>query len=198
MRISLLSLCVVCLFLSSCFMGSSLYFLEPDDPNAKNLVINPGFETADKKSPELPAGWLVVSTSTDQSEPVKITSEVIYAGRKSLQIENTRKNMYMVSEAFHINYVGGYYAKMSILAKKKMPKRARLYLWVYDAGGNKLHTFQKSIKGTTKWKKATISAGFLKEKATFARLAIFIPKDPNNTIWLDETGCYVVHKFSNK
>lgn len=184
--------------MSSCFMGSSLLFLEPDDPNARNLVLNPGFETADKKNTELPAGWLVVSTSTDQSEPVKITSDVIYAGRKSLQIENTRKNMYLVSEAFHINYVGGYYAKMSVLAKKKMPKSAKLYLWVYDAAGNKLHTFQKSIKGTTKWKKATISAGFLKDESTFARVAIFIPKDTHNTIWLDEIGCYVVHKFSNK
>ena len=195
---SLLALCLGCLFLSSCFMGSSILFKEPDDPNAKNLVLNPGFENADKRVPTLPADWLVVSTLTDQSEPVTITSDVIYAGRKSLQIERPHKNMYLVSEAFTINFTGGYYTKMSIRAQKKMPKSAKLYFWTYDTAGNKLNSFQKSIKANNTWKKATISAGFLKDKSTFARVAIFIPRDTDNTIWIDEVGSYFVHQFSNK
>jgi len=198
MRWSLIVLCFSCLLLSSCFSGSSLWFLEPDDPNTPNLVLNPSFETSDKTLPKLPAEWLVVSTLTDQSEPVSIDSQVLYAGRKSLKIEKSKRNMYLVSEAFKINYTGGYYSKMFIKAEKKMQKKAKLYFWTYDAAGNKLHSFSNSIKGTTEWKKTTVSAGFFKKKATFARIAIFIPKEANNTIWIDEVGCYPVHQFTNK
>lgn len=198
MRLLILILCTSCLVLSGCFTGSTLFFLEPDDPNVPNLILNPSFEEADKRLPELPANWLVVSTLTDQSEPVTIDKDVLYAGRKSLKIEKSKRNMYLVSEAFKINYTAGYYSKMYIKSSKKMQKNARLYFWTYDTAGNKLNTYSNRIKGTFDWKKATISAGFFKNKAAFARVAIFLPKEVDNTIWIDETGCFVVHKFSNK
>jgi len=194
----LLILLCISLFLSSCFWGTSLLFLDSDSQGKLNLVPNSGLEKSDKSNPELPEGWLIVSTLTDKSEPVTLDSTIVQSGKKSLKIANSKKDMYIVSDAFQVNYTGGYYSKFSIRSAKPMQKPARLYFWAYDNRGNKKNSFRKSIKARTDWKRASISAGFLKNSVSFARVAIFIPKDTDNTIYIDDVGCYLVHQFTKE
>lgn len=198
MRLLLLILLCISLFLGSCFWGTSLLFLDSDSKDKPNLVPNNSFEKADSRNPELPDGWLIVSTLTDSSEPVALDSTIVQTGKKSLMITNSKKDMYIVSDAFQVNYTGGYYTKFSIKSIKPMQKPARLYLWAYDSSGNKRNSFRKSIKAKSDWKRASISAGFLKNSVSFARVAIFIPKDSGNTIYIDDVGCFLVHQFTKE
>jgi len=188
----------ICLLLSSCFMGSSLLFLDSDSQNKPNLVGNPSFENPDSKNHALPEGWYLVSTAANKSEPVALDSISVVSGSKSLRIVNSSKDMYLVSDAFRVVSDGGYYAKFSIRAQKKMDKSTRIFFWAYDDTGAKKNSFRKSIKARTDWKKASISAGFLNKSVSFARIAIFIPKDSGNTIWIDDIGCYMVHQFTKQ
>lgn len=186
------------LLLVSCFSGSTLYFKESDSRNEPNLVGNPGFERLDRQNPKLPAGWFVISSSPEMDDPVLVDSTYALTGKRSFKVYNADRNLYILSDAFKINYTGGYYIKGSIRSSRKMNKSARVYFWAYDTAGNKRNSFRRSVRSKGDWEKAEISAGFLKNQASFARIAIFIPKDLGNTIWLDDFGCYMVHRFTKE
>jgi len=187
-----------CLLLGSCFMGSSLLFLESDSLNRPNLVGNPGFENPDKRDSNHPADWLLVSNSNESVEPVALDSTEFVAGKNSVRFTNNSRDLLFVSDSFKINFTGGYFIKCSLKSAKPMQKAARVQFWAYDAAGSRKDVFSKSIKAKSEWKKATISAGFLKNSVTFARIAIFIPKDTNNTVWIDDVGCYQVYQFTKE
>jgi len=186
------------LLVSGCFSGSSLLFMESDSHNIPNLIVNHSFEHPAKDNPDSPLGWYIISTSTDMNEPVVLDSIQYVSGHRSLRINKSPRNLYIVSDAFKINYTGGYYIKGSVRAEHQMRKATRIYFWTYDSAGNKRNSFRKSIKAKQDWRKAEISAGFLKNSASFARIAIFVPKDATNTIWLDDFGCYLVHRFGKE
>jgi hypothetical protein len=188
----------LCLLLGSCFMGSSLLFLESDSKDRPNLVLNSNFEFPDKRNPNNPAAWLLVSNSNDLTEPVALDSTVSFSGKRSVRFTNNSRDMLLVSDAFKINFTGGFFIKCSIKSAKPMLKAARVHFWAYDDAGSRKDKFSKGIKAKTEWKKATISAGFLKNSVTFARIAIYIPRDPENTVWVDDIGCYQVYQFTKE
>jgi hypothetical protein len=188
----------VCLILGGCFSGSTLLYMDKGDIKFPNLVGNPSFETSDAKLPNSPQNWYIVTSSVDLTEPVVLDSTVALVGRQSLKLLKCEKNMYLVSDAFRINYKGVFYTKCSLKAARDMPKSTKVYFWAYDAAGNKKNSFHKSLKVKQNWNKAAINAGFLKNSVTFARIAIFIPQDAGNNVWLDDVGCYMVHQMSKE
>jgi hypothetical protein len=198
MRILLFALAIFSLFLGSCFLGSSLLFEEPNSSDIPNLVTNCCFETPDTHNPLHPAGWLLVSNATDKIEPVSLDSTVFLNGKYSLKIENNSHDMFLVSDAFKINFTGGFFIKASVKSAKPMDKSVKINFWTYNNNGIKKNSYSKSIKPKTDWRKGTISAGFLSNAATFGRVAIFIPKNTDNTIWIDDTGCYQVYQFTHE
>jgi hypothetical protein len=195
MRRFIILLNVLCLLLSSCFMGTSLLYLDSDSIDKPNILKNPDFEKATRDNNKLPEGWFIISSTDGEILPVAFDSLVVQTGKKSLRIKNNSKNLYLVSESFKINYTGGYYARCWFKADKKTQKPVRLYFWAYDTHGTKKNSFRRSFKAKPTWKRAGISAGFLKNSVSFARVAIFIPKGTDNTIWLDNAGCFLVHQF---
>lgn len=198
MRLFILSLCLSCLLIAGCFWGSSILFLESDTANKTNLVINPSFEKSDKNNPIIPESWLVVSSTMEKSMPVELDSLVAFDGQKSLRFTNCPKDLYIVSDAFSIDKTGGYFSKCSVKSAKPMQSKIKVYFWAYDSQGNKKDSFRDGIKAKPDWKKATISAGFLHSSVKFGRIAIFIPKDTDNTIWIDDIGSYQVHQFARE
>jgi hypothetical protein len=186
------------MIIAGCFWGSSILFLESDTANKTNLVKNPSFEKTDKSNPSLPEGWLVVSSTMDKTEPVELDSMEAFEGSKSLRFTNCTKDLYIVSDAFNINPTGGFFSKCSVRSTKQMLSPIKVYFWAYDSQGNKKNSFRDGIKAKQDWKKATISAGFLHNSVRFGRIAIFIPKDPDNTIWIDDIGSYQVHQFARE
>ena len=157
MRFLFLVFSLFCLLLSSCFFGSSILFLESDTENRPNLLDNPGFESEDKRNPGMPEGWLVVSSSSEKVESVVLDSSVVFTGINSLKIQNPDRDLYLVSDAFKVNFTGGFFTKCAVRAEKQMQKPLRVYFWAYNASGNKENSFRKSIKAKPDWKKATIS-----------------------------------------
>lgn len=186
------------LLLSSCFLGSSVLFLESDTKDQVNLVGNSDFEKADKENSTYPADWLLVSNSNEKVEPVCLDSTVFLTGHHSLRITNNARDMLIVSDAFKINFTGGFFSKCSMKSAKPMQKAAKVYFWAYNDAGSKKNSFGKSLKTKGDWKQANISAGFLHDSVTFARIAIYIPRDTDNSVWIDGIGCYQVYQFTRE
>jgi len=186
------------LLFSSCFYGSSLLFKESQSKNIPNLVSNPGFEKSDPQNRNMPSDWFVISSSVTGKEPVVSDSIHVREQNKSLKIVKSPSNLYILSDAFKINYTGGYYIKCWVRSQKPMRKSVKVHFWTYDSAGNKRNSFSKTIKAGKDWNQATISAGFLRNSVNFARIAIFVPKEPDNTIWIDDIGCFMVHRFRNE
>jgi hypothetical protein len=184
--------------LSGCFIGTSLIYLDSDSVNKTNMLKNADFERPTRDNAKLPDGWFIVSSTPDEVLPITFDSLQVQTGRKSLRIKNNSKPLYLVSESFKINYTGGYYARCWVRAEHKMQKPIKMYFWAYNNAGDKKNSFRKNIKARSAWKRASISAGFLKNSVSFARIAIFIPKGTDNTIWLDDAGCFLVHQFSRE
>jgi hypothetical protein len=187
----------LCVLICSC-SNNSLLYLEVERPNLPNLVHNPSFERHDNKSMNNPENWYVISSSTDLDEPVALDSTVYVSGKSSLKIIQCDKNIFILSDAFKVNYQGMFYARCYLKSSRAMRKATKIYFWAYDSAGNKKNSFQKSYKITTDWHKAALNAGFLKNSVNFARIAIFIPQDKGNTVWLDEAGCYMVHELTKE
>ncbi len=187
-----------CLLLTGCFTGSTLFFREPDNKNVPNLIPNPDFEASDLADSTFPARWHVISKDTVKSRFATLDKGVTLSGRHSLKIHRSGSNLYLLSEPFGINFTGGYFVKCSIRSAKPMQKAAKVHFWAYDAAGVKLNEFSTRIKAKQDWKQGTLSVGFLKNPVTFARLAILVPRDEDNTYWIDDTGCYLVHQFTRE
>jgi hypothetical protein len=198
MRHLILALCYVCLLLSSCFFGSTLLYLDSDSQGKTNILKNHDFERSSNDDNQLPEGWYIVSSIKDEVVQMSLDSLVVHSGKKSIRIRNSSKNLFLVSEAFKVNYTGGYYARGYFKAEKRTKKPLRLYFWAYNDAGDKVNSFQRSIKARPEWRRVGISAGFMKNSASFARIAIFIPKASDNTIWIDDAGCYLVHQFNRE
>lgn len=198
MRLAHFILLVMCLLIGSCFMGSSLLFLDSDSQGKTNLLPNHEFKIKDKKNHQIPDSWYIISSAENRIEPVFIDSLKTHSGGYSLKIVNPTKDLYVVSDAFRVNFTGGYYSRLYMSSSKPMQKKAKLYFWGYDAGGKKVNTFGKGVRTKGDWKRASISAGFLNNNISFARIAVFIPKDENNTYWIDDIGCYLVHQFTKE
>ena len=195
-NILFLAACIVALLLlNSCFMGSSILFLESDAEGKPNLILNPEFDTDPQSSQSMPQGWMLMGSSRNNEASICCDRAVFLAGTQSLRIKNSRKHLMIISDAFRINGQSGYYIKASAKSTNLRGSKIKLHFIAYNAAGNIRNTFKSSLWTTDNWKKTTISAGFLKKDVNFGRVLIIVPPTEDETIWIDDLGCFQVHHF---
>jgi hypothetical protein len=172
--------------------------LEKDTVGKLNIVPNASFEKGDTKNPSLPAKWMVLNETKESVKSLSLDATTALDESHSLKISNNEKDILLISETFRINFNSGYYIKFAAKSSAALTVPLRLQFWTYDEKGKRKNRFSKRLRTTTDWKKASISAGFFKNSVSFARIAIYVPKDTKNTIWLDDIGCYQVHHFNHE
>lgn len=186
---------LLCLVISSCFMGSSLLFLESDAIGKPNLVANPDFENRAKFINRLPPGWIVNPRGLLLSETIAYDPAEYFTGKQSLKFVNTQRKLTLLSEPFRIDPWNGYYIKASFKSGNPSGTDIILRFQTYADDGTITNNFNRKIKTDSDWSKATISAGFIKKSATFARVLLIIPPTLDYPIWIDDVGCFSVHRF---
>jgi len=188
-------LCLVCLVCTSCFLGSSLLFLESDAADKPNLVTNPGFESKSKQINQIPVGWIINPSGLLSQEVLSSDPTEFVTGTQSLKIVHTQRKLTLLSEPFRIDPWNGYYIRAS--AKTTNPDGAEIFLRFQTYAEDGTITNNYSAKNTcgSEWKRGSISAGFINKKATFARVLIVIPQTNDHPIWIDDVGCFSVHRF---
>jgi len=179
-------------------MGSSILFLEKDTIGKPNAVINPGFEKADARNNRLPTSWFIITSKPEYAEYVCRDSIETIEGTHALRIKQSPHDLMVVSDAFRISKESGYFIKCSAKAEFPLTKPIKVQFTTYDNKGNRKGRYSTSLRPGKDWKKATISAGFLGNVVSFARINLLIPKDPDNTIWIDDIGCYRVYYTTRK
>ncbi len=195
-RTLFLASCMIALFLlNSCFMGSSILFLESDTIGKPNLILNPGFDSDPQGTGSMPQGWMLMGSARSTEKQICCDKSDFLTGKQSLKIENSGKHLMIISDAFRISGQGGYYVKASAKSSSVRGPRVRLHFIAYNAAGNIRNTFKSSLWTTRDWKNTTISAGFLKKDVSFGRVLIIVPPTEDETIWIDDLGCYEVHHF---
>lgn len=184
------------LLLSSCFLGSSLLFLESDAVGKPNLVANSDFESKTKQNNQLPPGWILNPSGLLLRETIVCDPTVYASGTQSLKVVNTQRRLILLSEPFRIDPWNGYYIRASV--KTANPRGAEIILRIqtYAADGTITNNFRTRIKSDSDWKRGSISAGFIKKKSTFARVLVVIPPTEEYPIWIDDVGCFSVHRFT--
>lgn len=182
------------LLLSSCFVGSSLLFLESETTDKPNLVFNPGFELTPQEK-RMPSGWLLIDSTRELEEPIACDTLQALEGKYSLRIEKSNKHQIIVSDAFPINSQSGYFIKASARSTAERGPKIKLRFITYNNSGKIRNKFSTSIRSNQNWKKSSISAGFLKSDAMFGRVLLQIPPTNGETLWIDGVGCYRVHFF---
>lgn len=188
----------VLMLISGCFWGSSILFLEKDTIGKTNLLGNPLFEKTDVKNPALPAGWVVVSETAQLKEPVSIDENVTNGGKKSVCVKDSDHDLMLLSDAFKIDYNGGFFIKFAAKSEHRLDQPLKLNFWTYDAAGKRKNKFSTTFKPGIDWKKATISAGFLSNSVSFARVSITVPRLDDNTVWISDVACFQVHQFPHE
>lgn len=180
---------------SGCFMGSTILFLEKDAIGKPNMLANPGFAKDPKLEQTMPHGWLLMGADQASGTEVSCDNMQSIVGENSLKIEKSTRHLMIVSDSFNINHQGGYFVKASAKSSSEKGPKLKLRFIAYNQSGAIRNTFSANLKTTQSWKKATISAGFLKQNVHFGRVIILVPPTGEDTVWLDDLGCFQVHHF---
>jgi len=177
-------------------MGSSILFLENDAVKKPNLLQNPGFELLPGSFNGIPKGWMVIGTSEDYVGKVTSDGSVTINGSNSIKVQGTRKSVMIISDPFNIDRYGGYFAKLSALSTEETGPKVRLRVYAYSANGKLRNTFSSTIRTSTTWKKATLSAGLLRSNVRYGRIVLIVPATKEGAVWLDGVACYEAHRFN--
>ncbi len=183
------------LFTSSCFVGSSLLFLESETTDKPNLVFNPGFELSPTQEKRMPSGWVLIDSARELEEPISCDTTRVLEGSNALRIGQSNKYQMIVSDAFPINSQSGYFIKASAVSTATRGPKLKVRFITYNNSGKIRNKFSSSIRPGQDWKKSSISAGFLKNDAVFGRVILLVPPTGEETVWIDDVGCYRVHYF---
>ena len=194
-RFVFLLLLVCLLLISSCFMGSSILFLESDALKKPNLIVNSSFETDANADHIMPKGWFLMGGSKDKPASISCDVSTSVSGTQSLRISGMDSSVMIVSDAFRIEGQGGYFIKGSAKSTKEYGPLVKIRFVAYSEAGTVRNTFTKRIRTSDEWRKGTISAGFLKPNVRFGRVIIIVPPTEDETIWIDDIGAYQVHHF---
>ncbi|MDZ4122096.1 MAG: hypothetical protein U1C33_06715 [Candidatus Cloacimonadaceae bacterium] len=194
-RIALLLLCGGLLLIGSCFMGSSILFLESDAVKNPNLIVNPSFETKASDKQILPKGWFLMGGSRDKAEVIVCDTTTYVSGKQSLKIQGTENTVMIVSDAFRIEGQAGYFIKGSARSNSDYGPQVKIRFVAYSEAGTIRNTFTKRIRTSHEWHKGSISAGFLKSDVHFGRVLIIIPPTDEEPVWIDDIGAFQVHHF---
>ncbi|MCB5233724.1 MAG: hypothetical protein LHW60_00550 [Candidatus Cloacimonetes bacterium] len=193
---NIILLIIASLILSSCFMGSSLLFMESEIQDKPNLVLNPSFDAYSFAGTDALRGWTIY-TKPDDSEFNKIRIDPMQSidGDTSLRIDASNKDVVIISDSFDVRRYGGYYSRIRFKTDSPQPPQARLRLTAFKGNGKITNRFSKKMKLGQEWNTTSISAGFLKPGAKFGRVSIEIPAFKEGSVWIDDTGCWEVHGF---
>ncbi|MDD2331331.1 MAG: hypothetical protein PHI68_01620 [Candidatus Cloacimonetes bacterium] len=176
-------------------MGSTILFLEKDALHKPNLLANPSFALLPDSMNVMPSGWTIIGQRDDYLGKVLCDSLTRVESGNSIRITGTRKPLMIISDPFKVDRFGGFFAKISALSSDDLGPRVRFRFITYNASGKIRNSFSSSLKSAQHWKKASISAGFLKTDVRFARLIILVPPTQEATLWINDAGCYEVHRF---
>jgi hypothetical protein len=193
----LLLLAVMALGLSSCFVHSSLIFFDKDTAGVPNLISNSGFSAYSLDPRDALLGWNVtLQGETNQPKtPVFIDGQEAIQGNSSLRVDASPHTVVITSDAFRVNRYGGYYSRLWTKSSQSSGPQITLRFITFQNNGKLDRQYKVKQKAKDSWEKQTISAGFLRPGVTFGRLQIVIPPFENGSVWLDDTGCWEVHRF---
>ena len=124
---NIILLIIASLILSSCFMGSSLLFMESEIQDKPNLVLNPSFDAYSFAGTDALRGWTIY-TKPDDSEFNKIRIDPMQSidGDTSLRIDASNKDVVIISDSFDVRRYGGYYSRIRFKTDSPQPPQARL------------------------------------------------------------------------
>ncbi|MCB5247359.1 MAG: hypothetical protein LHW57_04990 [Candidatus Cloacimonetes bacterium] len=188
---------ILLLALSSCLVHTSLIYLDKDTEGVPNLISNPGFSAYSLDPREALLGWSVDLQGSGEltQNPVFIDGREAIQGNSSLRVDASPRTVVITSDAFRVNRYGGYYIRLWAKSLPTSGPRIQLRFITFKHNGKMDRQFKARLKSTDMWEKQTISAGFLRQGVTYGRLQIVIPPFEEGSVWLDDTGCWEVHRF---
>ncbi|MDD2229896.1 MAG: hypothetical protein PHY48_10845 [Candidatus Cloacimonetes bacterium] len=188
---------LVLLLLSSCVSVSTLNFTEKDAEDSTNLIANPSFNPYSEIAAEALKGWVVhLDPPGGDTSPVIIDPTEAFEEGTSLRIDASDKSVMVLSDSFKARRYGGYYVRSSFKTNSANPPVVQMRLIVFQDNGKITNRFGQRIYPTPRWERRSLSAGFIRPGAKFARLAYLIPPFKDGSIWIDAAGCFEVHSFS--
>ena len=183
------------LILSGCFSGFVMNLSEKDVHSKINLVPNYSFENGNYNYNSIPDKWLIMNKPKGVVFWDKDTSQ---EGEKSLKIEHPSKSVKIISDSFIIDPGAIYYITAYVKSDKVTSKQVTINFFVFNIEGKKVNIFKKKFYIENKWTKLSLTSGFFKSSAKFARVIITIPRKTDNTFWIDNVGVYSVHSFMKR
>ncbi len=188
---------ILLLALSSCLVHTSLVYFDKDTEGAPNLISNPGFSAYSLDPREALLGW-GVSLQGESDSPknlVFIDGREAIQGNSSLRIDASPHTVVVTSDAFRVSRYGGYYTRLWAKSSAPVGPQINLRFITFQRSGKVDRQFKAKLKSQDLWAKQAISAGFLRPGVAYGRLQIVIPPFEQGSVWLDDTGCWEVHRF---
>ncbi|HNU53716.1 MAG TPA: hypothetical protein PLL58_04355 [Candidatus Syntrophosphaera sp.] len=185
------------LALSSCLVHTSLVYFDKDTEGVPNLVSNPGFSAYSLDPRQALLGWSV-DMQGDSDAPknlVFIDGKEAIQGNSSLRVDASPYTVVITSDAFRVSRYGGYYTRLWAKSSTALGPQINLRFITFKSNGKIDRQFRTKLKSTDTWEKKSISAGFLRPGVAFGRLQITIPPFTEGSVWLDDSGCWEVHRF---
>ncbi len=194
---------ILLLSLTSCLVHTSLVYFDKDTEGVPNLVSNAGFSAYSLDPREALLGWNVELRGEhdhprnlvfiDSSSPVQRDS----LPGTNLRIDASPYTVVITSDAFRVNRYGGYYTRIWAKSTEDPGPQIKLRFITFKRDGRIDRQFRTKLKTSSLWNKESISAGFLRQGVTYGRLEIEVPPFEEGSLWLDDTGCWEVHRFRN-
>ena len=183
--------------LSSCLLHTSLVYLDKDTEGVPNLISNPGFSAYSLDPREALLGWNVALQGESESTKnlVFVDGREAVQGNSSLRIDASPHTVVVTSDAFRISRYGGYYTRLWAKSSSPVGPRINLRFIAFKRNGKIDRQFKTKLNTTDTWEKQSISAGFLRPGVNYGRLQITIPPFEKGSVWLDDAGCWEVHRF---
>ncbi|MDD3052189.1 MAG: hypothetical protein PHR06_13730 [Candidatus Cloacimonetes bacterium] len=185
-------LSLLAIFLYGCFFGSTLNFSIKDTEGKPNLITNGDFETGDLSRGKLPEEWTVLENS--KLTDINCNNTEVISGKSSLEISSESRTV-IISDAFKIAKNNAVYANIFVKAKNNSKQSVELNIITFDKYGKKTGIYPSKSIISDEWKELSVSAGFFKSNTEFARIMITIPKDSENSFYIDNCGAFIVHEF---
>lgn len=184
------------IFSASCFVHSSLAYQDKDTEGVPNLLSNPGFNAYSLDPGEALLGWTVQSDGKDpESATVVIDGKEALQGSSSLRIDASDNTVTLLSDAFKVSRYGGYYTRLSAKCTEAKGPSITLRFVTFSQSGGIFSKDKAKLKTGKDWNKQSVSAGFNKPGVSFGRVQIIIPPFSSGSVWLDDAGCWEVHRF---
>jgi hypothetical protein len=179
------------MLIGGCYLGSISDFSESDIAGKVNLLHNPGFELGEYAAENFPQNWVSLDF---QPNEIIWDNEFAQQAERSLRIEAGRK-ISLVSEAFSIDPIGVYYARIYAKTANKLSQNVRIKFVTFNKNGKQLDKFSESMMVSDEWIPVNITTGFFKSGAVFGRIIITVDSRAGDPLWLDNAGCYKVYEI---